>query len=93
MDGIIMNIDDLKEKFNTERTIILNYYGDLDKLRNGLKIKEKYDGRAVIEVDTYKISVSESIGYLSSKVNIIDVQVSTTTVEDVVVGLYKEYKI
>jgi ABC-2 type transport system ATP-binding protein len=90
LDG---QLDDLKEKFNTERTITLNYYGDLDKLRNGLKIKEKYDGRAVIEVDTYKISVSESIGYLSSKVNIIDVQVSTTTVEDVVVGLYKEYKI
>jgi len=44
-------------------------------------------------VDTNIISVSEAIGYLSSKLNIIDVQVSSTTVEDVVVGLYKEYKI
>ncbi|OOM78162.1 putative ABC transporter ATP-binding protein YbhF [Clostridium puniceum] len=90
LDG---QLDDLKEKFNKERTITLNYYGDLEQICNGLKISEKYDGRAVIGVDTNIISVSESIGYLSSKVNIIDVQVSSTTVEDVVVGLYKEYKI
>ncbi len=90
LDG---QLDDLKEKFNKERTITLNYYGDLEQVCNGLKISEKYDGRAVIEVDTNIISVSEAIGYLSSKVNIIDVQVSSTTVEDVVVGLYKEYKI
>jgi len=90
LDG---QLDDLKEKFNKERTITLNYYGDLNQVCNGLKISEKYDGRAVIEVDTNIISVSESIGYLSSKVNIIDVQVSSTTVEDVVIGLYKEYKI
>ena len=90
LDG---QLDDLKEKFNKERTITLNYYGDLEQVCNGLKISRKYDGRAVIEVDTNIISVSEAIGYLSSKVNIIDVQVSSTTVEDVVVGLYKEYKI
>lgn len=90
LDG---QLDDLKEKFNKERTITLNYYGDLEQVCNGLIISEKYDGRAVIEVDTNIISVSEAIGYLSSKVNIIDVQVSSTTVEDVVVGLYKEYKI
>jgi ABC-2 type transport system ATP-binding protein len=90
LDG---QLDDLKEKFNKERIITLNYYGDLDQARNGLKIIKKYEGRAVIEVDTNIISVSEAIGYLSSKVNINDVQVSSTTVEDVVVGLYKEYKI
>jgi ABC-2 type transport system ATP-binding protein len=90
LDG---QLDDLKEKFNKERIITLNYYGDLLQVCNGLKISQKYDGRAVIEVDTNIISVSEAIGYLSAKVNIIDVQVSSTTVEDVVVGLYKEYKI
>lgn len=90
LDG---QLEDLKERFSKDRTITLNYYGDLNQLSNGLKISEKYDGRAVIEVDTDVISVSEAIGYLSSKVNINDVQVSSTTVEDVVVGLYKEYRI
>lgn len=90
LDG---QLEDLKEKFSKDRTITLNYYGDLNQLCCGLKLSEKYDGRAVVEVDTDVISVSDAIGYLSSKVNINDVQVSSTTVEDVVVGLYKEYKI
>jgi ABC-2 type transport system ATP-binding protein len=90
LDG---QLDDLKEKFSKYRTITLNYYGELHELYNGLKISEKYDGIAVIEVNTNMISISEAIGYLSSIVNINDVQVSSTTVEDVVVGLYKEYKI
>lgn len=90
LDG---QLEDLKERFSKDRRIILNYYGELNQLCYGLKLSEKYDGRAVIEVNTDMISVSEAIGYLSSKVNINDVQVSSTTVEDVVVGLYKEYKI
>lgn len=90
LDG---QLEDLKEKFSKDRTITLNYYGDLNQLCCGLKLSEKYDGRAVVEVDTDVISVSDAIGYLSSKVNINDVQVSSITVEDVVVGLYKEYKI
>jgi ABC-type uncharacterized transport system, ATPase component len=90
LDG---QLEDLKERFSKDRAITLNYYGDLNQLCCGLKLSEKYEGRAVIEVDTDMISVSEAIGYLSSKVNINDVQVSSTTVEDVVVGLYKEYKI
>ncbi|WP_160691029.1 ATP-binding cassette domain-containing protein [Clostridium sp. C2-6-12] len=90
LDG---QLEDLKERFSKDRAITLNYYGDLNQLCSGLKLSEKYEGRAVIEVDTDMISVSEAIGYLSSKVNISDVQVSSTTVEDVVVGLYKEYKI
>lgn len=90
LDG---QLDDLKERFSKDRTITLNYYGDLNQLCCGLKLSEKYDGRAVVKVDTDVISVSEAIGYLSTKVNINDVQVSSTTVEDVVVGLYKEYRI
>jgi len=37
--------------------------------------------------------VSEGISYLSSKVNVNDIQVSSTTVDDVVIGLYREFKI
>ncbi|MEG0132601.1 MAG: ABC transporter ATP-binding protein [Clostridium sp.] len=90
LDG---KLDDLKERFNKERTISLDYYGELDQVCRGLTIAEKYNGRAVIEVDTSMISVSEGISYLSSKVNVNDIQVSSTTVEDVVIGLYKEFKI
>lgn len=83
----------MKDRFNKGRAVIINYFGDLNNICDGLKILKKYNGRAVIEVDTSKISVSKSIAFLSSIVEINDVEVSTTTVEDVVVGLYKEYNI
>lgn len=90
LDG---QLDDLKEKFNKNNTITLSYYGNLDEVCNGLKIIERYNGRAVVEVDTAYISVSQGISYLASKVDIKDIQVSTATVDDVVVGLYKEFNI
>ncbi|MGG7164953.1 ABC transporter ATP-binding protein [Clostridium ihumii] len=90
LDG---KLDELKEKFNTKRTISLNYSGKLDATYNGLKIIDNHNEIANIEIDTSKISVSEGIAYLSSKVNINDIQISSSTVEDVVVGLYREYKI
>lgn len=90
LDG---KLDELKEKFNRKRTISLNYSGKLDATYNGLKIIDNHNEIANIEIDTSKISVSEGIAYLSSKVNINDIQISSSTVEDVVVGLYREYKI
>ena len=90
LDG---KLDELKEKFNTKRTISLNYSGKLDATYNGLKIIDNHNEIANIEIDTSKISVSEGIAYLSSKVNINDIQISSSTVEDVVVGLYRDYKI
>lgn len=90
LDG---QLDDLKDKFNKVRTITMDYSGQLPELCKGLKIVNTYTGRAIIEVDTNSISVSEGITFLSSKVDINDVQVTSSTVEDVVVGLYKEYKI
>ena len=65
----------------------------LPELCKGLKVINTYTGRAIIDVDTETISVSQGITFLSSKVDINDVQVTSSTVEDVVVGLYKEYKI
>ncbi|WP_373898753.1 ATP-binding cassette domain-containing protein [Haloimpatiens sp. FM7315] len=90
LDG---QLDDLKDRFTKERTITISYFGNLKNVCYGLKILKKYSGRAVIQIDTSKISVSKSIGFLSSIVEISDVEVNKTTVEDVVVGLYKEYKI
>lgn len=90
LDG---QLDDLKDKFNKVRTITMDYSGVLPELCKGLKVINTYTGRAIIDVDTETISVSQGITFLSSKVDINDVQVTSSTVEDVVVGLYKEYKI
>lgn len=90
LDG---NIEDLKQKFNQKRTITVDYLGNIINLLPGLEFVEKYSSRAVISVDSSIISVSSAIGYLTEQVEVLDFSVNSVTVDDVVVGLYKEYKI
>ncbi len=90
LDG---NIDNLKQKFNKNRTITVDYLGNINELPQGLSFVEKYSSRAVISIDTDIISISTAIGYLTQQVEIIDFSINSVTVDDVVVGLYKEYKI
>lgn len=90
LDG---NIDNLKQKFNKGRTITVDYLGNINGLPQGLGFVEKYSSRAVISIDTDIISVSTAIGCLTQQVEIVDFSINSVTVDDVVVGLYKEYKI
>ncbi|AGK95703.1 ABC transporter ATP-binding protein [Clostridium pasteurianum] len=90
LDG---NLNDLKQKFNQSRTITLDYEGDINELCNGLSFVEKYSERAVISIDTNVISISSAVTFLSNQVELKDFSVDSVTVDDVVVGLYKEYEI
>lgn len=90
LDG---NIDDLKQKFNQSRTITVDYTGNISELCHGLSFVKKYSGRAVIAIDTDVISVASAVAYLAASVELNDFSVDSVTVDDVVVGLYKEYKI
>lgn len=90
LDG---NLEDLKQKFNKNRTITLDYSGNITELCSGLTFAEKYSSRAVISVDTEIVSISKAIAYLAERVEINDFTVDSVTVDDVVVGLYKEYRI
>lgn len=90
LDG---NLEDLKQKFNKSRTITIDYSGNITELCPGLTFVEKYSGRAVISVDTDIVSISKAIAYLAERVEINDFTVDSVTVDDVVVGLYKEYRI
>lgn len=90
LDG---NLEDLKHKFNKIRTITIDYAGSIDKLTDGLSIIEKYSEHAVLSIDTNIMPVSSAIAYLAQKVEINDFSVDSITMDDLVVELYKEYKI
>lgn len=90
LDG---NLEDLKHKFNKIRTITIDYAGSIDKLTDGLSIIEKYSEHAVLSIDTNILSVSSAIAYLAQKVEINDFSADSITMDDLVVELYKEYKI
>lgn len=90
LDG---NIDELKQRFNQKRTITVDYTGNIGELPKGLAFIEKYSSHAVISVDTEIIGISSAISCLTERVEIVDFTVNSATVDDVVVGLYKEYRI
>ena len=60
----------MKQKFNKERTITVEYYGQINYLTEGLKIIEEHLGRAVISVDTEMITISKA--YFTDKIDILD---------------------
>lgn len=90
LDG---NINDLKHRFNKKRTIIVDHFGNIDRLCSGLSFSEKHEGHTIISVDTSIISISAAIAYIANEVEIKDFSISSITMDNVVVDLYKEYRI
>lgn len=77
----------------SNKNILIKYDGKLDDLCDGLTIINKTKEEANIQINEKKISVADSITYLANKVNIQDLQVKETSIDDIVAKLYKEYKI
>jgi len=77
----------------TNRNIIIKYVGKLDDLCEGLTFIKKDEEEANIQIDEKKISVANSISYLANKVEIKDLQIKETSIDDIVAKLYKEYEI
>lgn len=90
LDG---SLDDLKQKFNKNRKITIDYNGEIGELHEGLSFGESYPGHTVLSVDTEKMTVSDAIAYLAGKVEVMDFSVESATMDDIVVGLYREYSI
>ncbi len=90
LDG---DLDTLKKKYTTYKTLTIEYQQGEVILCDGLTIVENIHGRAVITVDINLISVSKAISELSKNLDITDVSVNGTSVDEVVVSLYKEHNI
>ncbi|MCQ1531188.1 ABC transporter ATP-binding protein [Lutispora saccharofermentans] len=91
LDG---NLTDLKNKYVTHKTLTVYFaenHEDIDI--EGTTILSKSRERLSLSVDLNKIKVSEVIGLLSNKLDIIDVSVDSRPIEEIIVDLYKEYQI
>lgn len=85
---------ELKRNRAKVKTLTVSYEGDFleeGMLCPGLRMEEQLRGRAVLSADTERITVSEAISWLSSRIEVTDISVSTTSAEQLVVGLYREY--
>lgn len=90
LDG---SISELKKRNSPLRKLTVEYSGGNFQLCEGAGFLEKIDGHAVIVADTSIVSVSEVITAISKQVEVLDISVTGSTAEEMVVSLYKEFSI
>lgn len=91
LDG---TLTDIKNRFVTNKTLTVDF-SENDEAINipGTTILSRTKERLSLSVDLNKIKVSDVIGKLSNRLEITDVSVESHPIEEIVVDLYKEYKI
>lgn len=91
LDG---TLSELKSRFSTHKTLTVDFSESNEDIKiEGTTLLSKSRERACLSVDLEKIKVSEVIGILSNKLDILDVSVDSRPIEEIIVDLYKEYKI
>ena len=90
LDG---TLDELKRRRPSQRKLTVAYNGDKLPAIEGLSILKDEHSRAELLLDTELLSVSEAIARISAQAEIKDVSVAGESVEELVVSLYREYRI
>ena len=89
LDG---SLNSLTKKY-TKKILNVKYKGRIIELIPGMKILEKDKDQVKIEVDESKIKLADAIIYISNNIEVLDLEVKNTPIDDVVANLYKEYQI
>jgi ABC-2 type transport system ATP-binding protein len=91
IDGTLM---ELKNRFAANKTLTVDF-AESDELIHieGTTILSRSSVNLSMSVNLDKIKVSEVIGLLSNKLDILDVSVDSRPIEEIIVDLYKEYEI
>ncbi len=87
-------LNELRGRFGTIKTITADYRENANPLDiPGATLLSWSPERAVLSVDTGKVMISDVIAQLSSRVELTDVAVEAQPIEEIIVQLYKEYRI
>lgn len=87
------SLNKLKKEYDYIRKIKVDTK-DYIKLNKEFIVKEtKLKDSIEYEIDIRKIEISKFVGLLSSKLNIIDIDIDYSNLDDLIVKLYKDFKI
>lgn len=89
LDG---SFNSLTKKYS-KKILDVKYKGKLQEIPLGMQILEQTLDEAKLEIDERKIKLDEAIVFLSNKLDIQDLDIQNTAIDDVVANLYKEYQI
>ncbi len=90
LDG---TLEQLKHRNTGEKKLTVEYTGGTLPTMDGLTLLHRQSGRAELSVDPGILSVSDAIAALSGQVEITDLSVQGMDTEELVVSLYREFRI
>ena len=90
LDGAL---ESLKKQFSGGKILRIEYQGGTPELPDGLCWQEKGENHGVLLLTPELLSVSEAISSLSAQVELRDVSVEETPIDEIVANLYREYRI
>mgnify|MGYP001023752371 FL=1 len=90
LDG---SLEELKKRVSDKKEVRIKHSGKTPTLCEGMNYLEQKDDKLKISLDPKMISVSKGIAYLSRETELIDLEVSDISAEEMVARLYKEYQI
>ena len=90
LDGAL---ESLKKQFSGGKTLRVEYQGNAPELPKGLSWQEKGENHGILLLAPELLSVSEAISSLSAQVELRDVSVEDTPIDEIVANLYREYRI
>ena len=80
------SLNNLKNKYGSNKKIIV-------KTKNRIISYKEEDGFYTFIVDVDKLSISDFLSYLSSKISIDDVEIQNDNIDNIIVKLYKDFEI
>ena len=90
LDG---SLSELRQRNSAHKMLTVDYSGGTLPVMENMTVIKDLDGHAQIAVDTAMLSVSQLISEIAARVNVKDISIAGDSVDDVVVGLYKEFEI
>lgn len=88
------SLNEIKEQYVTHKTITVDHHDAKQSLNlENIQIIEQSTNRTQLSVNIKNNQISDVITQLASQLNIIDITVEDPSVDDIIVDMYKEYKI
>lgn len=87
-------LKELKKKYGNYKSVIVNTKSKTKKLvKKGIMSQEKVDNGYSFIIDNGLLTISDFLKYLSEKIDIDDVDIDNEKIDNIIVKLYKDFKI
>ncbi len=88
------NLKKLKDKYGNIKNLKVYTKDKINKInKKGLVKQEKIDNGYSYNIDINLLSISSFLKHISSKYNILDVEVDNESIDNIIIKLYKDYQI